>query len=166
MACTLRGWVIRGISLILLTTLAVSARAADSSEERATLKGIPGVAVVVDLSSPDGQRDEVAKRQIQAGVERLLLTAGIALMPTAAEHLYLGVLLVRSKEGIYAYSLFLELNQPLFLMRESRIVNTATWKVSGLGLVGQRNLPGTLWAHVAALVDQFIAAYRQQNPRE
>lgn len=161
-----RGWIVLITSFVLLMALTASGRAFNSPEERATLKGVQAVSVVVEILSPDIERDGLTKSQLKADVELRLQSAGIGLMPTSMEYLYLTLLAVKTKEGLYAYSLLLELNQPLFLMRDSRIVTTATWKMSGLSMVHQRNLSETLRGQVANLVDVFIKAYFEQNRRQ
>lgn len=161
-----RGRTALGVTGMLLTLLTTSAWPFNSPEERATLRGIQAVSVGVEILTPDIEKDGVTKSQLKADVEQRLLAAGIRLVPTSTENLSLSVLALRTKEGLYAYSLLLELAQPLFLMRESRIVLTATWKMAALGMVYQRNLPETLRAHIANLVDAFTKAYREQNPKQ
>jgi hypothetical protein len=167
--CASRGWLAAGIAGILpgiVFALGFPAWALDAPQARATLKGITAIKVVVESLGPDVEKDGLTSEQVRAEVEQRLGQAGITVDPSAAEYLYVKISTVKPPSGFYAYSLHIEFRQPVSLLRDSSVVAYAiTWDAGRIGTVGAANLRN-LRNSVAGTVDEFITAYREQNPKQ
>ncbi len=139
----------------------------DDTFSRATLKGVDSVRVAVAELQADAERDGLQHTQIQADLESRLRQAGIKV---DASSLYaLGVYLDtrRSDSGVYAYAVLVTFEQPVRLVRDPSIVHgfAVTWSVGSVGMESAaqlRNVRST----VNRLVEQFIKAYLEQNPKK
>lgn len=167
-----RGRIVLEIALTLLSTsLAITVPAlgaADDPDSRATLRGIKAIRVLVESMRPDAERDGLRKAQLQSEVKLRLQKAGITVTPSAAAFLYVSV--NTAKKTIlgmpyYAFNIDVQVAQQVSLNRDPNIVNlAATWGVGYIGTVGAQKL-GDVRASVADLVDKFIKAYLEQNPK-
>jgi hypothetical protein len=160
------------LTAILLFGSAVPAWPLDTPEPRATLKGIAAIVVLVESLKPDAERDGLSRDQLQTDVELRLRKAGIKAVSFGGVEssemlLYLNVNSSKSREvEIYGYSIDLEFLQQVLLARDPRVrTRTATWSTSQTGIVGSRNLSRGVRDSVADLVDRFINAYLEQNPK-
>lgn len=162
-------------AVALMVVLAFSARA-DSELERATLKGLPGVFVLVEQMDPDAERDGLAQSTLTKDVEQRLRETGIRvltrpeLLATPGKpYLYLRVYAVRATgetAGVYAYSISLELKQEVRLTRASPVRSlAATWRATEeVGTVQAARL-SSVRDKVRDMVDQFINAYLAANSK-
>jgi hypothetical protein len=67
--------------------------------------------------------------------------------------------------SLYAYSLRAEFNQGFMLNRNPKIYSiAATWSISSGGTVGTARV-SCIRSAVSELVDRFISAYLEQNPK-
>ena len=150
----------------LLLGFPVSARPGDQPNDRATLKGLKTIWVVVEHPTPEAERDGLRKDQLQTDVETRLKNAGIQVTSLVEEaYLYLNVSTVKGSSGLYAYHVRLEFNQQVILERNRNVSLPApTWSLDLGGLVGAPKLH-EVRGDVADMVDQFITAYREQNPK-
>jgi hypothetical protein len=128
--------------------------------------------------APDAERDGLTKSQLQTEVELHLRQAGITVNPDTREVPYLLVgtyqptlsrLFLDTSNNparLYAFTVRLELWQPVRLIRNSMIVPLApTWSVELVGAAGAKGLSG-VQSTVIDQVDQFINAYLEQNPKQ
>ena len=159
-------WIVAAVLLAAVTPGGVaSVWADDGPGNRATLKGISAVKIVVAPTILDAQWDRLRSDQIETDVERQLREAGIAVLPSSDEVLYI---VVEAKQtgasAQYACSARVELLQPVGLVRDAgRTVFAPTWGLGRTEVVNANN-PSSLRATVGELVDRFIRAYREQNP--
>jgi hypothetical protein len=125
------------------------------------------VEVVVEAMDPVAERDGLTRAQLQTEVERRLRQAGIAVGPTLTGHLYVNVDTVKSDHGqTYAYNVLVEYMQQVMLARDpTASIFATTWETGGVGMIGANRLR-EVRQDVANYVDQFIAAYREQNPKQ
>lgn len=145
--------------------------ALDTESARATLKGLSGVRVLIDLT-PDAERAGLTMVQLQTDVELRLRQAGIAVLTKEEWHsspgqpwLWVQVTTLRTATGLSAYHIGVELNQNVFLERNSSPSDASTWSTAGItGIVGAAKFP-TLRDDVKDEVDRFINAYLSVNPR-
>ena len=153
-----------GLALFLLT---VPALASDIPNERATLKGLKAVNLTVERIDPEAEKDGLTKSQLQTDVESRLRQAGISVDHLSDEYLYVDVNTLKGERGVYSYSVHVEFHQSVMLVRDPKIIyyGAATWSVGRMGTVGSGHLR-EVREDVAALVDQFINAYLEQNPRQ
>ena len=134
--------------------------------DRATLKGLKTIWVIVEHPTPEAERDGLTKDQLQTDVEARLKNAGIQVTSLVEEaYLYLNVSTVKGSSGLYAYHIRLEFNQQVILERDRNVSLPApTWSLDLGGIVGASKLH-EVRGDVADMVDQFITAYREQNPK-
>jgi hypothetical protein len=162
---TLSGFVM----VLLTTTLILPTWAGDTLEERATLKGISAVGLLVENLGSDAEKGGLTRKQLGPEVEHRLRKAGINVTPTARNSaiVYINVSTSKSGKGLYAYSIRVELLQRVHLGRapEISLPLGTTWYVGSFGTVRASNLPH-LRAKVGELVDKFIHAYLEQNPKQ
>jgi hypothetical protein len=152
-----------GISLLLLP---VSAWGQSSAAQRATLKGINTVEVVVEAIDPVAEQDGLTRSQLQTDIEERLRQAGITVGPTLTGHLYVNVDTVKGDRGqTYAYNVSVQYVQQVVLARDPKApIFAPTWDTGGVGIVAASRLR-EVRQDVANYVDQFIKAHLEQNPK-
>jgi hypothetical protein len=154
--------------LLLLTTIA---SASDDKTDRATLKGIKSVCVIVEVSD-QASKSGVDKKALQGEIESRLHEAGIPTDPNATTCLFLDA---RSLQAIgakgkplplFAVDFRLEFVQTVTLTRDAGAKTFApTWSSANMAMVPAEDVRSTALEIAAALVDRFIAAYRSVNPQ-
>ena len=157
-----------GVAAMLLAVspaLIGRSRADDTLEERATLKGIKAVKVVVRDLHPDAEADGLTTSHLRRDVEMQLRKAGIPASPSAKTALNVTVNTSGRESGSYFFVIELSLTQPVALVRDrNRITLAATWRQGNFGDVAAQDLARFVREMVAGQVDMFIRAYREQNP--
>jgi hypothetical protein len=145
--------------------------ALDDDASRATLKGLPGVAVGVGDVAPGLEHGEVTKQQIQTEVERQLRRAGVPVFSSQEAgaspdiaFFTVSVTTLRHERGLYAYAVDLAVYQAAALLRDPTPRSLVTWTVGSIGLVEATDLRA-IFTTVRQHVAQFIEAYRAVNPR-
>jgi hypothetical protein len=158
-ACTL---VALGLAAVFPAPAAYPATGDD-----ATLKGIPAVKVFVEGVDPADKSRGLTSRQLRTDVEGRLRHAGIAVSPDATEYLYINVNTLRSRQRLTSFSVVVMVRQPAYLARDPSIPAPVaiTWWKGTDGITVAQDLSGVRDA-VTDLVDQFIRAYRAQNPKK
>jgi hypothetical protein len=162
------------VGMMGLTLFTCSAAAIAEMPERAkeTLRGLPGVTVVIEPLQTAAEQDGLTQRELQAEVERQLQAAGIRVLTQdewratpGSPYLYVNVSALKKNYGLYAYSIEVCLNQLVSLLRNRDIQEFAeTWETREVGTVGQERLT-TVRDSVAAHVNIFIRDYFSVNPR-
>jgi hypothetical protein len=153
--------------LAVLPTLLGRSWADDTPEERATLRGIKLVKVVVRDLHPDVEADGLTGGQLQSDVEQRLRKAGIAASPSAKAALTVTVNTSGRESGWYFFVIEVSLTQPVVLVRDRKsIILASTWRLGNFGDVAAQDLARFVRETVAGQVDMFIRAYREQNPRQ
>jgi hypothetical protein len=145
--------------------------AMDNENTRASLRGLPGVGVLIGEIEPDIERGGVTKKQVQAEVERRLQQAGLAVLTSEAAQqspgapfLVISLSTIHHSIGLYAYSIDVRVYQSASLVRDATVVSVPTWSVASVGMVGSTQLRALLKS-VGTKVEQFVRAYRAVNPR-
>lgn len=153
-----------GLGLLLLP---VFAWAQGSAAQRATLKGVNTVEVVVEAMDPVAERDGLTRAQLQTDVEERLRQAGITVGPTLTGHLYVNVDTVKGEHGqTYAYNVSVQYIQQIALARDPKApIFAPTWDTGGVGMIAANRL-SEVRQDVTNYVDQFIKAYLEQNPKQ
>ena len=158
-----------GVAAMLLSVspaLIDRSRADDTLEERATLKGIKAVKVVVRDLHPDAEADGLTTGQLRRDVEMQLRKAGIPASPSAKTALNVTVNTSGRESGSYFFVIELSLTQPVALVRDrNSITLAATWRLGNFGDVVAQDLVRFVRETVGSQVDIFIRAYREQNPK-
>jgi len=162
------------LTSVFLLCLAAPAWSFDTPAARSTLKGIKALRVQIAPLPTDLQRLGLAWDQIQADVELRLRQSGITVSQaeaTATPILWVALnSLPRGDSFFVSFSIKLDLVQFVQLARDMSIGAPApTW---GLDTVGTGDLHPTeanrtaFRDFVRELVDRFINAYLEQNPRQ
>lgn len=152
------------IAAVLLAS-ASGAAAGDAPLDRATLRGLKAVNIVLDRLDPDLERSGITAAAVSARLQQRLAHAGIKTDPGAVEFLGMRVLQVRGGRGPYAVSLALALYQPVLLVRESNVKTAApTWGVETVLMADPKQVKDAALASVDELAASFVAAWRSVNP--
>src|SRR5258708_2872066 len=120
-----------GRILILLAFFAVAIQAAgDAALDRATLRGLKSVSVVIDKIDPELEQQGLTMDVLQRRLEQRLKGAGLTIDPAAVE--FVGLRLIATpptRRQPYAVSLTLGLYQRVTLSRDNNIKTaTQTWE--------------------------------------
>jgi hypothetical protein len=157
-------WRIRLLAAILLLP-AGSHAAGDAPIDRATLKGLKGVAVVVDRIDPEMEKLGVTRDVMLARLLARLQARHIAIDPAAAEFVGLRITAVRASHGPLAISLTMGLYQPVLLSRDRAMrTSTQTWEVDSVLLADPKILITACRESADELADRFAAAFLAMNP--
>ena len=160
-----------GFGLVALFLLGVEAPAQTSEQQQQTLRGLSGIAVVVEPLNAEAEQDGLSAQQLHAAVETQLQEAGIRVLSKdewsttlGGPYLYINVAALKKDYGLYAYSIEVCVNQLVALLRDQEIKQFAeTWERREVGTVGVEKL-AALEQSVAAHVGAFVTAYRMVNP--
>jgi len=167
-------------ALMILVPFALSllsafpSMAIDSQSNRATLKGLPGVGVLVEKLPPEIEREGLRRDQLQMDVESQLKKAGVKVFSKeqctrvpGEPYLYinLNVNVVKTESGIYPYTVDIMLIQKVSLMRDpKRVTYAVTWSTGGVGSI-TKSIVSQLQENVAEVVHVFIRAFLDENPK-
>jgi hypothetical protein len=159
------------VLVALLGLLVPPSWADDSLAARDTLRGLPGVAVLIAEPAPEVERAGLTRTQLQTDVELRLRQAGMRVL-TQVERLstigqpflYVRVQVVMDPIEFAPSHAEVALYQKAYLETGETTQVASTWEVSALGMVGRANF-SPLREKVRELVDQFINAYLSVNPR-
>jgi hypothetical protein len=154
-------------AIALLALSGVYASASDGPIERATLRGLKTVRVVVDPPDEELQRAGVTAAKLVAMVEQRLQKAGLTPDSSAVEFLGLRVTAAHAKKKNSAVCLTLGLYQNVTLVRDPKIkATTETWAGESVVLAPPELFYEAVANTVNQLVDQFADAFRTANPKE
>jgi|SRR5947209_8566930 len=138
----------------------------DAPLERATLRGLHSVNVIVDTLDKELVRENLTQDALLSRIQQRLEAAGIALDKGANEFLGLRVTQVRGKRGPVAVCLSIGLYQPVVLSRDKDIRSvTQTWEVVTTLMAEPKVLYDASMSSIDELTDRFVAAYRSVNPK-
>ena len=106
-------------------------------------------------------KEKVESRLRQADIP--VLTVNEAFNMPGKPYLYLNLTTHNTGIELYSYSVRMELNQDVSMIRDSSIKASAiTWIANVVGIVGAQNLPAVS-EDVAQLTDKFIHDYLLAN---
>jgi hypothetical protein len=155
-------------------TLSYPLFAVNGISNRATLRGLKGVGVLVEKLPPEVEQEGFKRDQLQMEVESKLRTAGIKVLTkeeafnTPGEpflYININVNMAKTESDIYPYSIDLLLIQKVSLLRDPKLTSYAiTWSTGGVGSIAKQ-IVSQLRENVEAMVDVFIKTYLAENPR-
>lgn len=167
-------WLI--VLLVIVLTLALQSPvfAINGKSNRATLRGLSGVGVLIEQLAPEIEREGLIKNQLQIEVELKLKMAGIKVLTkeeclkTPGEpYLYVNVNVntAKTESDIYPYSIDVLLMQKVSLLRDPKQTTYAvTWSTGGVGSI-EKSILSQLRGSVEEMVDLFIKTYLSENPK-
>lgn len=144
-----------------------AAAANDDEDSRPSLRGLPGVHVVVESLLPQAESAGFHRQAYERAIVTRLQEAGVPVLTVEANPTDQYVLAVHVTVSIttnsiglvHPYSILMELRQPvvLFLSGESALATTWWTNSTGIG--------GTEWVKrsVSAMTDAFVAAWQSVN---
>lgn len=167
------------LQYVLLSTLGalpLCFAAGDSPMDRATLRGLKAVKVVVDQPTPEMVDAGFDRGYLQATVEQKLREAGIKIDNDALEFLGLTLsaahasgkhgLLSMSRGGTLSLGLGLGLYQVVTLTRDKDTKTVAeTWGIQQVLSAQARGLDSAIGSAIEDMTNEFIQAYRSVNPK-
>ncbi len=162
------------LAMGMVIVMASPLLALDSEMNRATLKGLRGVRVLVEDLAPEVEREGLLKDQVQKSIEERLRQAGIRILTleetakTPGEpYLYVNLNISFAKGGeICSYSVDAALIQNVTLVRSPRQTTYAvTWSTGGVGLIAKKSL-SELKESVEEIADIFAKAFLSVNPKK
>jgi hypothetical protein len=154
------------LAAILLLPPATNA-AGDAPLDRATLKGLKGVAVVVDVIDPELEKLGLTRDVMLSRLLARLQARHIIVDPGATEFVGLRITAVRASHGPIALSLTLGLYQPVLLSRNHEVrTSTQTWEVESVLLADPKVLVTACRESSDDLADRFAAAFLAINPEQ
>lgn len=167
-------WLIVLLVIVLTLTLQSPLFAINGKSNRATLRGLSGVGVLVEQLAPEVEKEGLIKNQIQIQVELKLKMAGIKVLTmeeclkTPGEpYLYVNVNvnIAKTESDIYPYSIDVLLMQKVSLLRDPKQTTYAvTWSTGGVGSI-EKSILSQLRTSVEEMVDLFIKTYLSENPK-
>lgn len=162
------------IGLLLWAPFFSKALALDSEANRATLKGLAGVRVLVEDIASEVEKSGLSKSRLQSIIELKLKKAGIKVLTqeevlkTPGEpYLYLNINAAPGKPqpNLYMYSIDLALIQNIVLERDRKASTYGiTWSTGGVGLIEGEALK-QLSESILGMLDLFIEAYQSANKK-
>jgi len=157
---------------ILLAVPCLPVFGGDSASDRETLRGLKAIKVVVEGSTPDLEHQGLTRQQLQSDIEEQLRKAGINVDRNANEFLGLEIISGRLKEGpvnvvnVMTVAFNLGVYQVVTLNRDEEIESVAeTWSTQGMQSSSPKMSARISRDTVGKLVDQFIKAYVEVNPK-
>jgi hypothetical protein len=143
-----------------------SEAAGNSALDRATLKGLTAVNVVVDKLDPQLESAGVTAGAVRTRLEDRLRAADIEVDTSKTDFVALRVTAVRQARGPFAVSVTLGAYQPVVLARDKNLKTaTQTWEVETVLLADQKQLYRGTMDTVDELAASFVEAYRSVNPK-
>lgn len=160
--------------LMTLTCLDLDLAQAASVLKRETLRGLPGVYVLLEEIGKDAQADGLSEDALRTAVELILRSSGIRVLtqgemldlPTNP-YLYVKASTHKSSPGLYIYCVTLEVSQVVSLVqRPQKRASVTTWTTRGvIGYVGQHGLRDAINSAVDPQVKEFTIDFLTVNPR-
>jgi hypothetical protein len=155
------------VALALSTVSSTASAQMFVSTGRDTLRGLPGLEVVVEELPPEVQRAGLDAGAVRGEIQRRLAAGGVTLYTTqqqntslAKAYLYLHLNALELPVGAMAIAVQLQLRQTVkSVVTTSNIVNAMTWDSHNVfALTGRDAAP--LTGAVLEMVDGFIADWR------
>lgn len=142
------------------------------SQERETLRDLKGFLVVVEELDSMVEQEGLTAKQLRVDTELRLHRAGVQVLSETEwgrdirrPLLYVNVNVKSGPEGLYIYTLSVEVGQRVYLLGGASAVTIAkTWAKEAVGSVGGNNLR-QLRASVGDYVDVFLNDYLAVNPK-
>ena len=158
------------VALVLGNMEVVQALDAGSRE---SLRGISGVAVVIEDIGSDASADGLSQDAIRAAAELILRSKGIRVFTNvertrlgSAPYLYINVNTLKEELGLYAYAVNVDLKQVVGLLsKKGAQAWGATWSASVVGAVGEANVRQIIADGVEPLIKDFANDFLLANPR-
>jgi hypothetical protein len=156
---------------LLLFWLAAIAFASDDKMDRATLRGIKALCLVVEvMNQGQGADSGLSQEQLYSDVRDRVRWAGIPFDKDSTTCLYMNVRALpamgknNKPVGLYAIDFKLEFMQAVTLARDASVrAYASTWSLANLANVPAQDVERTTREVSIDLVNKFIKAYQSVN---
>jgi hypothetical protein len=157
--------------VMALTCLDLSTTHARAPYERESLRGLPGVVVVIEAITPEAQAEGLSEEAIQAAVELILESSGIRILIESDalkvfSHPWLYVVPNIGKAGpYYYYNVSLRLIQEVSSVhgRQNKLAAT-TWEGNTAGIVANNDLRAAILEVIERWTKAFANDFLAVNP--
>ena len=140
--------------------------AGDTALDRATLRGLTAVNIVVDNLDSQLQSAGITGEAIRARLEDRLRAANIPIDDKRPEFVAVRLTGVRANRGPFAVAVTLGAFQPVVLGRDNKTRTASqTWEIETVLLAEPKQLYRATMDSVDELANGFVAAYRSVNPK-
>jgi hypothetical protein len=141
--------------------------ASDSPAERASLKGLTAINVVVEDPGPAAEKSGLTPVALQNAVQLRLRQSGVPVTPDADPYLYVQVTVIDPGASLpLAYAINVAFMQEITLPRGlGTYLQSPTWSLTSLGMVGSDRFAKVVQDRVQEFVNQFAGAYLSVNPK-
>ena len=154
------------LAAALLLLPPVTRAAGDAALDRATLKGLKAVGIVVDVIDPELQKLGITREVLITRLLARLQGKQIVIDPAAKEFVGLRITAVRGGRGPYAAALSFALYQPVIISRDKDIrTSTQTWEIEAVLMADPKMLLTACGESADDLADRFATAYHAVNPK-
>ena len=153
---------------LLYASLAASCFGGDSAMDRATLRGLKAIKVIIDPPSPELEHDGVDRELLRVGVVQKLQNAGIKIDNDVVEFLGVGISSAPrvGRKGPVPLVIGVGVYQVLALTRDKNTKTVAeTWGDQRVMAGPSKGLDRQVSMTVDDLVDEYVRAYRSVNPQ-
>ena len=161
------------VLFIALTCIA----GAQSDPREGTLKGVGGMAVMIETLPTAAQGAGLSEKTLQTDVELRLRKAGVTVVGldeslripgSPALYVQVGFVCFDPKLPMCASSIEVEFIQSVLLERDPSIVDpvAATWRTTALRIGGEQKMEKATREAIADQVDEFLNTYLALNPKE
>jgi hypothetical protein len=145
-------------------------RSTQLAEPQDTLRGLKGVMVFIEDIDTDVENHGLTKVLLKRKVESRLRQADIPVLTRdeafdipGKPYLYLSLTTHNTGVELYSYSILMEFNQDVCMVRDPSVrASATTWVANVVGIVGAANLPAVT-EDVIVLTDKFIHDYLGAN---
>ena len=152
------------LSLVCLTFFCAILTAGDAALDRATLRGVAAVNVVIDQLDPKLEQAGLTKEVLRSRIADKLRLANIMVDTNSNVFVGLRVDGMIPKRGSDALCFALGFYQPVILSRDAKIrTATLTWDVRSMLVVAPKPMVQSALNTIEQLTDQFVSAYRSVN---
>lgn len=151
------------------------AAASDSEIDRASLKGLKGVFVLVEDLNPPEEQAGLKTADVQTDVGQELQAAGIPLLSKTQDidtpgmpTLYISVSVASSSAtDLWPFSIDVNLEQQATLKRspDTFVPTAVTWHVGSIGAVDKSGI-SSIRDRVREQIAKFVKAYLTVNPKQ
>jgi hypothetical protein len=139
--------------------------AGDAPLDRATLRGLKSVGIVIDSLDPELQKLGVTADFLASELIARLRASHVSVDPSPAEFIGLRITSVRGNRGPFALSVTIGLYQPVLLSRDHNLrTSTETWEVESVVMAEPKLVQTACRETAGELAGRFAAAYHAVNP--
>jgi len=160
------------VMLMTLTCFDLNAAQAATADQRESLRGLPGVGLVIEDIDAEAKADGLSVEAIRTAVELILRSSSIRILTrtevsntTSGAYLYVQAATYKIRSGLYAYTTTVALRQSVSLVqRPQQTIFASTWDRVYVGSPGSQNISwliNPIEDSVKIFANDFVAV----NPR-